>query len=297
MTLCFYYHADRTGGSSAYHWIASNYYDPKRFLINGIYSAAQKLLEKKLHDFPELKGKSKLSGFVTKSIKSKDHSFDKFLCKGFNNEIDILLHFHNQNIIDFSVLRQGLTQRLSPKIIFSIRSPIKQLSSIYNARRYFELSFSEFMTRTKHCHYWNTMTYQLISCILTVSSIRGNRTYVRSRLKNITNSIKKANYKDAIDCLLSLSYELDIVFIETRQKKEMTTYSQINMIDMLNSTFINPCKLDYFSKSQLRYNEQTKESRKMLSRALFNQLAYASKEMNILDNLLYGLSVKTQFFC
>lgn len=297
MTLCFYYHADRTGGSSAYHWIAKNYYNPNNFLITGIYSGAQRLLDEKIKNYPQLKGKTKLSGYVTKSIKVKPSNFDNFLIRAGRNEIDVLLHYHNQNIIDYSVLRKGLGENVNPTVMFSIRKPILQLKSIFNARQYFELPFDKFLKKTKSCHFWNTMTYQLISCLLTVSSIKGNREITRKKLGGFAEKIKSQNYRLAIASLLDIAYENNIVFIETFPKETITPLAQIEMMEMLETRFCNSCKIEYFNQPKLSYNQQTNESRKKLNESLERQLEFADESINLLDNLLYSLSDRTSFYC
>ena len=143
------------------------------------------------------------------------------------------------------------------------------------------------------------MEYNDISAsyALTVSSIKGNRETTRKKLGGFAEKVKSQNYRLAIDSLLNIAYENNIVFIETFPKETITPLAQIEMMEMLETRFCNSCKIEYFNQPKLSYNQQTNESRKKLNERLETQLEFADESINLLDNLLYTLSKKTSFYC
>ena len=106
MALVFFYHPDRSGGSSAYHWICTNYYEANSFLICDTYHMAR-----------QRKTTSYESTYISHVLRSQKHELPTFLARAASNQIDMLIHI---NIKHTGLARYMDITKLEgqPKVVF-----------------------------------------------------------------------------------------------------------------------------------------------------------------------------------
>ena len=80
--------------------------------------------------------KGKVMNKILVPIQQQRGQVKSFFIRAAREEIDLAVHVHTNNIINFNKCLINLPKDLKPKLIFSIRQPRAQLRSIFKARRY-----------------------------------------------------------------------------------------------------------------------------------------------------------------
>ena len=285
MALVFFYHPDRSGGSSAYHWICTNYYDPNRFLICDTYHLARKR-----------KTTSYESTYISHVLRSQKHELPKFIARAASNQIDMLIHIHTLNILDFTRYMDITGLEGQPKVIFSIRNPEKQLQSVFRAREYKNKTEVEFINTTKAIHFWNSTTYMLIASLKTINKFRKCK-QLELELYRVCMMIKRKDYGDSINRLVQLAGKYNINFVESIRSESRDSDMFRKEQDFLDAIFCKKSSPEFFCRDEGFELNKKPIDYKQERTATVNFFETVMRDKNILDTLLYNKAKKFVLPC